>query len=64
MVRARALGLAACLVLTACGQGSGTPDESATAVRAGVAAGDPAWRGQVPAAVAAYIQAQGLYRAR
>ena len=37
--------------------------ESATAVRAGVAAGDPAWRGQVPAAVAAYIQAQGLYRA-
>ena len=37
--------------------------ESATAVRRGVAADDPAWRGQVPAAVAAYIQAQGLYRA-
>lgn len=36
--------------------------ESATAVRQAIAAGDPAWRGQVPAAVAAYIEAEGLYR--
>lgn len=36
--------------------------ESATAVRRGLARGDQAWRDQVPAAVAAYIQAQGLYR--
>lgn len=36
--------------------------ESATAVRRGVGQGDPAWRGQVPRAVAAYIEAQGLYR--
>jgi len=36
--------------------------ESATAVRQGVARGDPAWRGQVPAAVAAFIEAHGLYR--
>ena len=36
--------------------------ESATAVRHDVAAGGPDWRGQVPAAVADYIQAQGLYR--
>ncbi len=36
--------------------------ESATAVRQAIAGGDPAWRRQVPAAVAAYIEAHGLYR--
>ena len=38
--------------------------ESATAVRDAIAAGDPAWRRQVPPAVAAWIEAQGLYRQR
>jgi nicotinate-nucleotide adenylyltransferase len=37
--------------------------ESATAVRQAIAAGDPSWRGQVPAAVAARIDALGLYGA-
>ena len=36
--------------------------ESATAVRRGAASGDPAWRDQVPAVVAAFIEAEGLYR--
>ncbi|KAF1693556.1 nicotinate-nucleotide adenylyltransferase [Pseudoxanthomonas daejeonensis] len=36
--------------------------ESATAVREGIVAGDPAWRAQVPPAVAAWIDAHGLYR--
>jgi len=36
--------------------------ESATAVRRAIAAGDPAWRTQVPAAVAGYIDGEGLYR--
>lgn len=44
MVRARALGLAACLVLTACGQGSDTPDESAAVVPTGLAAATSAAR--------------------
>lgn len=34
--------------------------ESATSIRARIAAGEP-WRDQVPAAVAAYIQRHGLY---
>lgn len=37
--------------------------ESATAVRAAIAAGDPAWRTMVPAPVAAFIGQAGLYRA-
>ena len=37
--------------------------ESATAVRRGLASGDPAaWRGQLAPAVAAFIEAEGLYR--
>jgi nicotinate-nucleotide adenylyltransferase len=36
--------------------------ESATAVRRAIAAGDPAWRTQVPEAVAGYIDGEGLYR--
>lgn len=36
--------------------------ESATAVRQAISDGDPAWRDQVPSAVADWIQAQGLYR--
>jgi nicotinate-nucleotide adenylyltransferase len=36
--------------------------ESATAVRRAIAAGDPAWRDWVPEAVAAFIEATGLYR--
>src|SRR5690606_36584683 len=35
-------------------------DESATSIRARIAAGEP-WRDQVPAAVAAYIQRYRLY---
>lgn len=35
-------------------------DESATSIRARIAAGEP-WRGQVPAAVADYIERHGLY---
>lgn len=38
--------------------------ESASAVRHAIAAGDPAWRGWVPGAVAAFIDAAGLYRPR
>jgi len=37
--------------------------ESATAVRQAIACGAPAWRGWLPAAVAAQIQAEGLYGA-
>ena len=37
--------------------------ESATAVRRAIAAGEPDWEAQVPAAVAAYIRDHGLYRA-
>ena len=36
--------------------------ESATTVRRAIAAGDPAWRAWVPAAVAGFIEAEGLYR--
>lgn len=36
--------------------------ESATAVRAAIAAADPAWRGLVPPAVAGYIERHRLYR--
>lgn len=36
--------------------------ESATAVRRNLAGGDEAWRSQVPAAVAGFIEAEGLYR--
>lgn len=36
--------------------------ESATALRQAIAAGDPGWRSEVPAAVAAWIDARGLYR--
>ena len=36
--------------------------ESATALRQAIAAGDPGWRSWVPAAVAARIEAAGLYR--
>ncbi|KAF1685429.1 nicotinic acid mononucleotide adenylyltransferase [Pseudoxanthomonas broegbernensis] len=37
--------------------------ESATAVRRAIAADDPAWPAQMPAAVAGWIRAHGLYRA-
>jgi len=36
--------------------------ESATAVRAAIAAGDPAWQDAVPPAVAGYIRRHRLYR--
>ncbi|UWX03691.1 nicotinate-nucleotide adenylyltransferase [Pseudoxanthomonas sp. NC8] len=36
--------------------------ESATALRQAIAAGAPGWRDEVPAAVAAWIGARGLYR--
>lgn len=36
--------------------------ESATAVREAIAAGDPAWRAQVPPDVASWIDASGLYQ--
>ena len=36
--------------------------ESASAVRRAIAAGDPAWHAWVPAPVAAFIEAAGLYR--
>ena len=36
--------------------------ESATAVRVAIGRGEPDWLDAVPAAVAAYIQARGLYR--
>jgi nicotinate-nucleotide adenylyltransferase len=36
--------------------------ESATALRQAIAAGKPGWRSEVPAAVAAWIEARGLYR--